>query len=161
MASTEGGASGGGASRDAAKIIRQTIQRFRANQAARWEVITRAIHAPCSGLRRSAYGVQPRLRSAIDTAAALALSGTVKPALRRPLGVSTSTRRRRSDIRITKANDRPLSAMELVSIRFQEGLLQCRTQDQICCSDRLNPPTQADKGGFLARAGLSANDPSG
>jgi len=46
---------------------------------------------------------QPRLRSAIDTSAATALSGTLKPALRRPLGVSTNTRRRR-DIRLTIAN---------------------------------------------------------
>ena len=64
------------------------------SQAARCQSITRAIHACCSGSRRSANGDQPRLRSAIDTSAASALSGTVKPALRRPLGVSTNTRRR-------------------------------------------------------------------
>src|SRR4029450_6785125 len=58
----------------------------------------------CSGSRRSAYGDQPRLRSAIDTSAAWALSGTVKPALRRPLGVPTNTRRRRCDIGLTIAN---------------------------------------------------------
>src|SRR5262245_24564636 len=75
----------------------------RENQAARRQSITRAIHACCSGSRRSAYGDQPRLRSAIDTSAATALSGTLKPALRRPLGVSTNTRRRR-DIRLTIAN---------------------------------------------------------
>jgi len=75
----------------------------RENQAARRQSITRAIHACCSGSRRSAYGDQPRLRSAIDTSAATALSGTLKPALRRPLGVSTKTRRRR-DIRLTIAN---------------------------------------------------------
>ena len=95
-----------GASRDAGKITRQTIQRFQANQAARWEVITRAIHASCSGSRRSAYGVQPRLRSATDTSAASALSGTVKPALRRPLGVSTSNGETMG-IRTHQSNDRP------------------------------------------------------
>jgi hypothetical protein len=78
----------------------------RENQAARCQSITRAIHACCSVSRRSAYGDQPRLRSAIDTSAATALSGTVKPALRRPLGVSTNTRRRRCDIRLTIANGR-------------------------------------------------------
>src|SRR6185369_5027546 len=82
----------------------------RENQAARRQFITRAIHACCSGSRRSAYGDQPRLRSAIDTSAATALSETLKPALRRPLGVSTKTRRRR-DIRLTLrtvSNDRRL-----------------------------------------------------
>ncbi len=43
---------------------------------------------------------------AIDTSAASALSGTVKPALRRHLGVSTNARRRRCDIRLTIANGR-------------------------------------------------------
>ena len=57
----------------------------RENQAARRQSITRAIHACCSESRRSAYGDQPLLRSAIDTSAATALSGTLKPALRRPL----------------------------------------------------------------------------
>src|SRR5512143_4058006 len=76
------------------------------NQAARCQSITRAIHACCSGSRCSAYGDQPRVRSAIDTSAASALSGTVKPALRRPLGVSTNTRRRRCDITLTTANGR-------------------------------------------------------
>jgi hypothetical protein len=75
-------------------------------QAARCQSITRAIHACCSGSRRRAYGDQPRLRSAIDTSAASALSGTVKPALRRPFGVSTNTRRRRCGIRLTIANGR-------------------------------------------------------
>jgi len=81
----------------------------RENQAARRQSITRAIHACCSGSRRSAYGDQPRLRSAIDTSAATAFSGTLKPALRRPLGVSTKTRRRR-DIRLTIANGLERSA---------------------------------------------------
>jgi len=75
-------------------------------QAARCQSITRAIHACCSGSSRRAYGDQPRLRSAIDTSAASALSGTVKPALRRPFGVSTNTRRRRCGIRLTIANGR-------------------------------------------------------
>src|SRR6516162_3434502 len=38
----------------------------RENQAARRQSITRAIHACCSESRRSAYGDQPRLRSAIE-----------------------------------------------------------------------------------------------
>ena len=75
-------------------------------QAARRQSITRAIHACRSGSRRSAYGDQPRLRSAIDTYAASALSGTMKPALRRPFGVSTITRRRRCGIKLTIANGR-------------------------------------------------------
>ena len=77
------------------------MTQLRRNQAARCQSITRAIHAYCSGSRRSAYGNQPRLRSAIDTSAASALSGTVKPALRRPFGVSTITRRRRRGIKLT------------------------------------------------------------
>src|SRR6478735_6418640 len=84
----------------------------RENQAARRQSITRAIHAFCSGSRRSAHGDQPRLRSAIDTSAATAFSGTLKPALRRPLGVSTKTRRRR-DIRPTIANGLERSRLEI------------------------------------------------
>jgi hypothetical protein len=38
--------------------------------------------------------------------AASAFSGTVKPALRRPLGVSTNTRRRRCGIKLTITNGR-------------------------------------------------------
>ena len=44
------------------------------------------------------HGVQPRSRSRIETSAASALSGTVKPAVRRPFGVSTKTWRRRCGI---------------------------------------------------------------
>ena len=73
------------------------------SQAARRQSITRAIHACCSGSRRRAYGDQLRRRSAIDTSAASALSGTVKPALWRPFGVSTKTRRRRCGIELTIA----------------------------------------------------------
>ena len=61
--------------------------------------MTTAIQACCSESRRSRYGAQPRSRSLIDTSAASAVSGTVKPASRNPLGVSTSTRRRRCDIK--------------------------------------------------------------
>jgi|RhiMetdeSRZDD1v2_1073273.scaffolds.fasta_scaffold1817492_2 hypothetical protein len=42
------------------------------------------------GVARTA--TNPVLRSAVNTSAAAALSGTVKPALSRPLGVSTNTR---------------------------------------------------------------------
>ena len=44
--------------------------------------MTTAIQACCSESRRSRYGAQPRSRSLIDTSAASAVSGTVKPALR-------------------------------------------------------------------------------
>ena len=52
--------------------------------AARCQSITTAIHACCSESRHSRYGAQPRSRSFIDTSAASASAGTVKPALRRP-----------------------------------------------------------------------------
>src|SRR5262249_48138279 len=62
-----------------------------ARKSRRRQSITRAIHACCSGSRRSAYGDQLRLRSAIDTSAATALSGTVKPALRQaPLAITAA-----------------------------------------------------------------------
>ena len=88
------------------RLLTGRVVRQRENQAARRQSITRAIHACCSGSGRSANGDHPRLRSAINTSAAAALSGMVKPALSRPLGVSTNTRRRPCDIRLTIANGR-------------------------------------------------------
>jgi hypothetical protein len=64
-------------------------------QAARCQSITLATQAFRSGSRRRRYGVQPRWRNSIDTSAASAVSGTLKPALMRPFGVSTNTRHRR------------------------------------------------------------------
>ena len=59
------------------------------SQAARFQSITTATQACCSGSRRSRYGAQPRLRSAIDTSAASASAGTVKLALMRPFGADS------------------------------------------------------------------------
>ena len=45
--------------------------------------------------------------------------GTVKPALRRPLGVSTNTRRRRCDIKPTIANGRVNGARRRLEINLR------------------------------------------
>ena len=81
--------------------------------------MTTAIQACCSESRRSRYGAQPRSRSLIDTSAASAVSGTVKPALRHPLGVSTNTRRRRCDIKPTIANSRVNEARRRLKINLR------------------------------------------
>src|SRR5262245_58804057 len=67
-------------------------------QAAFFQSMTMAIHACCSASSRSRYGDQPRRRSAIDTSAASAFSGTVKPALTAPASTILQWGRKRAKI---------------------------------------------------------------
>jgi hypothetical protein len=88
----------GYAGRRAQAFNRATGGALACDHAAVFQSMTMATQACCSASRRSRYGDHPRRRSAIDTSAASAASGTVKPALMRPFEVSTNTRRRRCDM---------------------------------------------------------------